>query len=210
MTVPNVLSFGRVVASPVVGALVVHGRYSAALGLFAAVSVTDLLDGWIARRWHQQTVLGTVLDPFADKLLMTISTAALGYTGARRAATRVRARAHARALTRWLALARTRDATGLLPLPLAALIFARDAALLGSGFVLRYMSLAPPRTLRRYFDFQLPTAEVRPSTVSKVNTVLQVVLLTASLAAPVYGFVGHPALPLLWWTVAGTCRTGRP
>ena len=56
----------------------------------------------------------------------------------------------------------------------------------------------------RYFDFKLPTAEVRPSTVSKVNTGLQLLLMGVSLGAPVFGFAGHPALPLLWWSVAGT------
>ena len=81
LTVPNVLSLGRVVASPVVGSLILHGRNAEALALFAAVGVTDFLDGWIARRFNQMTVLGTVLDPFADKLLMTVMTVALGMTG---------------------------------------------------------------------------------------------------------------------------------
>jgi len=172
LTVPNVLSLGRVLASPVVGYLIMAEQHRAALGLFVAVGVTDFLDGWIARRWNQRSVLGTALDPFADKLLMTIVTVTVG-------------------------------ATGLLPLPLAALIIARDVALLAGGFVLRYLSLPPPRTWARYWDVKLPTAEVRPSTVSKVNTALQLVLMGATLAAPVGGFLGHPALVALQWTVAG-------
>jgi cardiolipin synthase (CMP-forming) len=195
LTVPNLLSLGRVVASPVVGALILHGRHGAALSLFVAVGVTDYLDGWIARRWNQQTVLGTILDPFADKLLMTIMTVTLGMTGACRSRWTPGA-------VRGVAPAYSPRA-GLLPLPLAALIVTRDVGLVASGFVLRYLSLAPPRTWGRYWDFKLPTAEVRPSTVSKVNTGLQLLLMGASLGAPVFGLVGHPALPVLWWSVAG-------
>ena len=39
--------------------------------------VTDLVDGWVARKWDLQTVVGTVIDPMADKALMTIVTVTL-------------------------------------------------------------------------------------------------------------------------------------
>lgn len=41
-----------------------------ALGVFLAAAVTDLLDGYLARRWSQVTTVGTLLDPIADKLLI--------------------------------------------------------------------------------------------------------------------------------------------
>ena len=44
--------------------------------------MTDLVDGWIARRWNLQTVIGTVIDPMADKTLMTILTVCLAVKGA--------------------------------------------------------------------------------------------------------------------------------
>jgi CDP-diacylglycerol--glycerol-3-phosphate 3-phosphatidyltransferase len=42
-----------------------------ALGIFLAAAATDLLDGYLARRWKQVTTIGTLLDPIADKLLVS-------------------------------------------------------------------------------------------------------------------------------------------
>ena len=81
-TVPNVLTFSRLIAAPVVGYLVIHDQHAWAVGLFAYASITDLIDGWIARRWKLQTVVGTVIDPMADKILMTILTVCLAWKGA--------------------------------------------------------------------------------------------------------------------------------
>jgi len=53
-------------------------RY-AALGVFAAMALCDVLDGQIARRWRQRTQLGTILDPLADKLVLTSSLVLLTY-----------------------------------------------------------------------------------------------------------------------------------
>ena len=56
--------------------------YVPALGLFIYAGVTDLVDGWIARKWGLQTVVGTVIDPMADKALMTVVTVTLAMKGA--------------------------------------------------------------------------------------------------------------------------------
>lgn len=80
-TVPNILTFSRLVAAPLVGYFLVHDYHTAALSLFAYAGITDLVDGWIARRWQLQTVLGTIIDPMADKLLMTIGVACLAVNG---------------------------------------------------------------------------------------------------------------------------------
>jgi cardiolipin synthase (CMP-forming) len=80
-TIPNVLTFSRFVAAPLVGYLLVHNHHAAALSLFAYASITDLVDGYIARRYNLQTVVGTIIDPAADKLLMTISVACLALNG---------------------------------------------------------------------------------------------------------------------------------
>lgn len=53
-----------------------------ALGLFVYAGVTDFMDGWIARKWGLQTVVGTVIDPMADKALMTVVTVTLAMKGA--------------------------------------------------------------------------------------------------------------------------------
>ncbi|KAH7038858.1 CDP-alcohol phosphatidyltransferase-domain-containing protein [Macrophomina phaseolina] len=75
--VPNVLTFSRLVAAPVVGYLILHDQHAWALALFAYAGITDMVDGWIARRWQLQTVVGSVVDPMADKLLMAITVGCL-------------------------------------------------------------------------------------------------------------------------------------
>jgi cardiolipin synthase len=79
--VPNLLSFSRLLASPVIGYLVLHEQHTAALGLFAAAGLTDLVDGYLARKWKLQTVVGSVIDPMADKALMTVLTVTLAVKG---------------------------------------------------------------------------------------------------------------------------------
>ncbi|KAK8179673.1 CDP-alcohol phosphatidyltransferase-domain-containing protein [Phyllosticta citribraziliensis] len=80
--VPNVLTLSRLVAAPAVGYLILHDQHAWALGLFAYAGITDLVDGWIARRWQLQTVVGSVVDPMADKLLMAVTVACLAAKGA--------------------------------------------------------------------------------------------------------------------------------
>ena len=81
-TLPNILTFTRLVAAPIVGYLVVKDYNAWAAGLFAYAGITDLVDGWIARKWNQKTVVGTVIDPMADKALMTFLTVCLAVKGA--------------------------------------------------------------------------------------------------------------------------------
>lgn len=81
-TVPNLLTFSRLIASPFIGYAILHDAHTWALGLFVYAGVSDLLDGWIARRWKLQTVVGSVVDPMADKILMTILTVCLAAKGA--------------------------------------------------------------------------------------------------------------------------------
>lgn len=64
-----------------VGYFLVHDHHAAALSLFAYAGITDLIDGYLARRWNLQTVVGTIIDPMADKLLMTIGVACLAVNG---------------------------------------------------------------------------------------------------------------------------------
>lgn len=80
-TIPNLLTFFRVLAAPFVALTfaVFEGPLAGwiAFGLFAAAALTDFLDGWAARRWGQVSEIGKMLDPIADKAMVTIALAAL-------------------------------------------------------------------------------------------------------------------------------------
>ena len=73
-SLPNLLTYGRILAVPlVVGCLfwpTLDAMRWAAFGLYAAAAVTDFFDGYLARAWSQQSSLGRMLDPIADKLLV--------------------------------------------------------------------------------------------------------------------------------------------
>ncbi len=68
LTVPNVLSFGRLLLVPVFLVLLMQGQDAAALIVLIVASFTDFLDGYIARRFNQMSRLGQLLDPAADRL----------------------------------------------------------------------------------------------------------------------------------------------
>ncbi|KAK5969646.1 CDP-alcohol phosphatidyltransferase [Trichostrongylus colubriformis] len=72
-TIPNALCVGRIIATPIAGYLVIHHDYPLAFALFVVAGVTDMLDGFIARSVPgQKSLLGSVLDPIADKLLVSV------------------------------------------------------------------------------------------------------------------------------------------
>ena len=89
MNLPNLLTLLRIFFVPwLVAALVqedlvlplrgtVITNDLLALAIFLAASATDLLDGYLARRWKQVTTIGTLLDPIADKLLISAALIAL-------------------------------------------------------------------------------------------------------------------------------------
>ncbi len=81
-TIPNFLTASRLVAAPFIGYCILHDYHAWTLGLFAYAGITDALDGWIARRWNLGTVVGTIIDPMADKTLMTVLTVGLAMKGA--------------------------------------------------------------------------------------------------------------------------------
>lgn len=73
LTTANQLTILRIVFVPVFVILLVYRQMGWALTTFVAAGLTDVLDGIIARRFGQKTSIGAVLDPLADKLLMTAS-----------------------------------------------------------------------------------------------------------------------------------------
>lgn len=93
MNLPNALTLLRIFFVPLlVAVLVQDGRRislgpfnfsneQVALGIFLAAAFTDLLDGWLARRWNQITTVGMLLDPIADKLLISAALISLVQVG---------------------------------------------------------------------------------------------------------------------------------
>lgn len=71
ITIPNLLTFVRIGLIPVFAIMLVYHREGWALVLFTIAGVSDGIDGFIARRFKQESELGTIIDPIADKLLMT-------------------------------------------------------------------------------------------------------------------------------------------
>ncbi|CAG7847204.1 SubName: Full=Related to cardiolipin synthase {ECO:0000313/EMBL:CCA66779.1} [Serendipita indica DSM 11827] len=131
------------------------------------------LDGYIARKYKSGTVLGSILDPAADKTLMTTLVLSLAYKE-------------------------------MLPLPLAVIILGRDVLLSLSAFYYRWISLPPPKTFTRYWDFSIPSAEVRPTQISKYNTFLQLLLMGGTTISPILPFETYFILKPLQWIVGGT------
>eukprot|EP00794_Sanderia_malayensis_P019887 gene19887-21828_t len=173
-TIPNVLSLMRIGLSPVIGYCVLQSEYTTALVLLGIAGVSDLLDGFIARSFkNQSTVFGSMLDPVADKVLMSIMTISLTYAN-------------------------------LLPVQLCTLIIGRDVGLILAVAYLRYKTLPEPLTFSRYFDLNMPTVQMKPTQISKYNTGLQLGLVAFCLAAPVFGFVDNYMLQAYWYLVGAT------
>lgn len=73
MGLANWLTVLRILLVPVFVTLLVYRKPGPAVLVFAAAALTDLLDGWVARRHGLQSRLGAFLDPLADKILLTAS-----------------------------------------------------------------------------------------------------------------------------------------
>ncbi|XP_025833387.1 probable cardiolipin synthase (CMP-forming) [Agrilus planipennis] len=160
--------------SPFLGMLIIQAEFQYALAVLGIAAVTDLLDGWIARTWESQS---SNLGSFLDPMAdkVLIATLFLSLTYAE-----------------------------LIPVILTGMIIGRDVLLVTAGFIIRYQSLPPPKTLSRYFDASHATAKLAPTLISKVNTGIQLLLVGSTLAAPVFQYVNHPALQTLWYVTGVT------
>jgi cardiolipin synthase (CMP-forming) len=82
---PNILTYGRILAVPLVAGLLLWNERAQAvtgldieaarwiaLAIYVIAAITDFLDGYLARKWQQQSALGKMLDPIADKVLVAI------------------------------------------------------------------------------------------------------------------------------------------
>jgi cardiolipin synthase len=70
MTIPNLITVGRLILVPLVVVMILQGRWGAAFTLFLVAGVSDGIDGFIARRFDMRSEFGAYLDPIADKALL--------------------------------------------------------------------------------------------------------------------------------------------
>jgi cardiolipin synthase len=165
LTLPNLITLGRLCAVPLAFWLIIDRAMAAAFGLFVVAGASDAVDGWLARRTGGSR-LGAMLDPVADKALL---------------------------VTMYVTLA----AVNALPSWLATLVVFRDTVIVGGVLVLGL--LGHPVTIRPLF-------------VSKVNTVLQILLVALTLFLTGFGLASPAAntaaLALVWTVAATTLASG--
>lgn len=80
-TIPNMLTILRIILIPVFVVLFFQGNKMAALGVFVAASLTDMLDGYLARKLNQISDFGKLFDPLADKLMVLTAMVCQGIAG---------------------------------------------------------------------------------------------------------------------------------
>ena len=71
LNLPNAITLARLASVPLAIWLVVSGSYAAAFWVFIGAGLSDAVDGYVAKRFDRRTPLGAVLDPVADKALLT-------------------------------------------------------------------------------------------------------------------------------------------
>ena len=82
LTIPNVITVGRLLCLPVFLWLLFHDENRLAAAWFlGALGATDFVDGYVARHFHQTSKLGKILDPVADRLLLFVGIGAILYDG---------------------------------------------------------------------------------------------------------------------------------
>lgn len=155
-TIPNFISVGRLGCIPFFVAAALTGHHTIAFTFFVTAGVSDIFDGWIARRFNQKSSIGAVLDPAADKIMMF--SAYIIYT--------VDASIGHR-LPGWLTIT----------------IFMRDLMITVFAYLL-YTRIR----VRRF----------PPSIAGKTSTVIQIITLSAVIAANgALAPIGLPLVPLL-------------
>ena len=79
---PNLFTLARLVLAPFVASDILRGHYTRAIILLFAAGFTDVIDGYLARRFETATPAGAYFDPIADKILLSVIYVSLGLAGA--------------------------------------------------------------------------------------------------------------------------------
>ncbi|VDL92464.1 unnamed protein product [Schistocephalus solidus] len=140
LTIPNALTAVRIACTPGIVYLIVQNDLTYAAGITVIAGLTDIADGYIARRFpSQKSVLGSYLDPLADKIFVSLLSFALAYAS-------------------------------LMPMSLFLLFMSRDLLLMLGASYLRFISQKRPRQLSRFLDLHVPVIEMKPINSSKVRS----------------------------------------
>lgn len=158
MMLPNLITFGRLLAVPATVWLILQHRLDLAFLLFVAAGISDALDGWLARILNAQSPIGALLDPVADKALLVCVYVTLA-------------------------------AIQVLPDWLAILVVFRDVLIVGGVLLLWMLGQRPI---------------IQPLYVSKVNTLLQILLAALALFVAGFDLPMDLALTVLVWVVAAS------
>jgi cardiolipin synthase (CMP-forming) len=82
LSIPNLITLGRILLVPVLVWAIAAGEMRVAFVLFLVAGLSDLVDGFLAKRFNMVTELGAYLDPLADKAMIVSIYVALGIAGA--------------------------------------------------------------------------------------------------------------------------------
>ncbi|KAF6002718.1 hypothetical protein CCYA_CCYA08G2344 [Cyanidiococcus yangmingshanensis] len=77
MNFANLISLARIAAAPCIGSFILNEHYAVAAASVAVAGLSDLLDGYVARKLRQETKLGSILDPLADKVVINVTAGSL-------------------------------------------------------------------------------------------------------------------------------------
>jgi cardiolipin synthase (CMP-forming) len=152
---PNLITISRIALAPVLILLLKDQEYAVSLAVFIIAGVSDGLDGFIAKRFHFESRLGSLLDPLADKTLLVSSYVML-------------------------------TLLNHLPFWLMLTVAFRDLLIIGGYLV--YTSMVGP-------------VQMRPSWLSKFNTVVQIALVMLILAQQALQLVYPPLVDALIYAV---------
>ncbi|CAF0923647.1 unnamed protein product [Brachionus calyciflorus] len=156
LTIPNCLTMSRIASIPFINYFVFTNQHELACGLFFLAGFTDLLDGYIARNFKNQK---SHLGSIIDPLADKLLIGTLTVT---------------------LTL------NSMLPIPLAILILGRDLSLILYSLYVRYKLIDKPVTFSKYINIKESRIKVEADMISKINTFLQIILITATLPSNVF------------------------
>ena len=184
-TVPNCITLTRIACTPILVYWIVNDQPIHAVAGCIAAGVSDFLDGWIAKNYNQGTVLGTYIDPLADKILINSLSVAVWCSGV--------------LPTPIMGIWMTKD----LVLMVATYRYVVAETEISSGN--DNDANTTPESKRIAFLEKLDPLtiplKVEPTQTSKANTALQFVVLGMSIVHPLYGL--DPYLSWMSWTSAG-------